>query len=214
MSLPATPITDRRYTVEEYFDLVDRLEGKYEYHDGKLVDWRAMAGAAEPHALITANLIGELRSHLRGSPCRVYSGDLIVRIGEKTKYRFPDATIICGRTVFDPLDKSNAKAVLNPKVIIEVLSPTSEGMDRGGKFAEYREIESLEEYVLVSQNTPRIECFLRQADGTWLFSAADGLDSIARLRSVEVALPLKEVFTGVEFPPEPPPERHPLERES
>lgn len=173
-----------------------------------------MAGAAELHALITANVLRAVGNALRGSPWRVYNSDLIVRIGKKTKYRFPDATVICGRTVFDPLDKSNAKAVLNPKVIIEVLSPTSEGMDRGGKFAEYREIESLEEYVLVSQNTQRIECFLRQPDGTWLFSAADGLDSIARLRSVEVALPLKEVFTGVEFPPEPPPEPHPFERDT
>jgi Uma2 family endonuclease len=210
MTLPAAPITDRRYTVEEYFDLVDRVEGKYEYHDGKLVNWRAMAGAAEPHSLIAANIIGELRSALRGKPCRVYTSDLIVRIGKKTKYRFPDATVICGPTIFDPNDPSRAKAVLNPKLIVEVLSPTSEGMDRGDKFTEYREIESLEEYVLVSQDKPMIESFRRQSDGTWLFSPTSGMEAVAELKSIGASLSLKEVFAGVEFPPEPPPERHPF----
>jgi len=201
MSVTAKPVSDRRYTVEEYFDLVDTLETKYEYHNGKLVDWRAMAGASDQHALITANIIRELGNALRGNPCRVYSSDVLLRIGKKSKYRFGDATVICGPAIYDPLDKSRSKAVINPKLVVEVLSESSEGIDRGEKFADYREIDSFEEYVLVSQRDARVETFRRQPDGTWLLAFHTGLDATVELHSLGVTLSLGEIFTGVIFVP-------------
>ena len=200
MASPATEIADRRYTMQEYLDIVETLEGKYEYVDGKLVDWRAMAGAAEPHALITANIIGEAREALKGKPCRVYLSDLILRIHRKSKYRFGDVVVVCGTTEFDPDDKSQARAVTNPKLIIEVMSPTSEGVDRGEKFTDYREIPSFEEYVLVSQREPAVESYRRQDDGTWVVSFINGLDAEVRLQSIDLTLSLREIFAGVTFP--------------
>ena len=90
---------------------------------------------------------------------------------------------------------------MNPKVIVEVLSPSTEGYDRGEKFDSYREIESLQEYVLVSQSSPHIQTFLRQKDGTWLFGAFAGIEAVATLRSLDIQIPLRDAYAGVEFPP-------------
>jgi Uma2 family endonuclease len=106
--------------------------------------------------------------------------------------------VICGPVQKDPEDITGQTAT-NPRLIVEVLSPSTEAYDRGEKFRFYREIESLEEYVLISQNDARVETFFRQADGTWLFSAFNGIHSKATLRSLGVELPLAEVFAGVEF---------------
>lgn len=203
MSEALSTITDRTYTMREYLDLVETLEGKYEYHEGKLVDYRAMAGAAEPHALITANVIRDLGNALRGKPCRVYSNDLILRIARKAKYRFGDAVVVCGPTQFDPEDITRARAVTNPKLIVEVISPTSEGSDRGEKFADYRSIDSFEEYVLIAQDRASVETFYRQPDGTWLFAAFTGLDAVVPLRSLGVTLRCGELYAGVDLTPKP-----------
>jgi Uma2 family endonuclease len=200
MAIPSEKLLERRYSIEEYLELVDKTEGKYEYHDGKLVDWRAMAGAAEPHALISANFIRRLGNALEDKPCRVYSSDLILRIQRKAKYRFGDAAVICGPTVFDPDDKSRAKAVLNPTVIAEVLSETSEGDDRGDKFRDYREIETFREYVLISQTKPLIETFYKQDDGAWVFADFKGLDARVQLRSLSLWIALADIYANVTFP--------------
>lgn len=184
-----------RATPEVYLRYEYDATERHEYRDGEVV---AMAGGTANHALIIMNVGGELRSRLKGKPCRVYDSNLRVRSVRRSLYTYPDATVICGEPQFDPADK-RGQTVINPKVIIEVVSASSEGDDRGEKFDRYRGIESLEEYVLVSQTTPKVETFLRQTGGAWLYHVTEGRDATATLRSVAVELPLTEVFAGVEF---------------
>ena len=185
----------RFFTVEEYLRLEkDSLE-KHEYRDGEIL---AMARGTADHSLILANVIGELRNRLKGTPCRLYESNLRVKIARKVLYAYPDTTIVCGPSQFDPQD-ANKTTIINPRVIIEVLSPSTEAYDRGAKFTRYREIESFEEYVLIAQDEPSVETFLRQADGTWSFAAFAGRDAIAKIRCLSVDLPMSEVYAGVEF---------------
>lgn len=195
MGLPQTQQV--RFTIEEYLRLeADALE-KHEYCDGKIL---AMAGGSPEHSLVIANVIREIGNQLKGKSCRVYDSNLRIRIPRKTLYIYPDISVICGAIEFDPRDV-NRGSILNPQVIVEVLSPSTEAYDRGEKFERYRSLDSMQEYVLVSQITPRIEIFLRHPDGAWLFNAFAGLQAAAAMRSLEISLPLVEVYAGVEFPP-------------
>ena len=189
------PQTIERCTPEEYLRRERQAVEKHEYYHGEVI---AMSGGAPDHSLIISNVNGELRSRLKGKPCRAYESNLRIRIPRTTLYTYPDASVICGGLQFDPLD-TRRETVLNPTLIVEVLSPSTEAWDRGGKFDNYQQIESLREYVLVSVAKPRVEVFLRQPDGTWTYSVAAGADSVARLNSVGLELPLAEVYSGVEF---------------
>ena len=160
-----------------------------------------MQGGSPDHSLITMNVGGTLHAALRGSGCRVYDANLRVRDRRTTLYTYPDLSIICGEREFDPKDERQ-QTILNPKVVVEVLSPSTELDARTDKFRRYGEIESLEEYVLVSQSLPRIETFIRHSDGAWLLRVYEGMEATARLVSVDVDLPLKEIFEGVTFPPQ------------
>ena len=147
MGAAAIKIEDRRYSKAEFLELYPKLEGKYKLHHGKIVDWYMLAGTSEPHALINLNLGGEIRQALHGKTCRAYGSDLLVRIASKASYRHPDLTIVCGPTEFDKVDNGCRMAVMNPKVIFEIMSDSSEKDDCGEKFAEYRESESMKEYI-------------------------------------------------------------------
>ncbi len=196
----------RRYTVEEYLDLEGRSpESKYEYRNGLIVNMRealAMAGGSEEHCLINANVIAALANRLKGGPCRVYSNDLRIRIPRKTLYTFPDAAVVCGKTESEQ-HKTAGVTIINPTVILEVLSPSTELYDRGEKFSLYREIPSLREYVLVSQASARIETFYRRDDGGWSFGPFEGLEAVAKLLSLNIDLPLSEVYANLTLPPQP-----------
>lgn len=198
------PLEQRRYTVEEYLELESASEEKHEFLDGQIIHLSqilAMAGGAEWHSLIAMNMGREIGIRLKGQPCRVYGSDFRIRIPRKTVYAYPDVSVICGKTDLDP-DTRGGHTALNPKLIVEVLSPSTEGYDRGEKFARYREIPSFEEYVLVSQVTPLIETFLRQGDGSWAFNVFTGLQSIVKLRSLQIELPLSDAYADVTFPPD------------
>jgi Uma2 family endonuclease len=193
-------------TVEEYFQLCEQTDEKLEYlgsfavpRGGMAV---AMAGASEDHKLITSNVGGELRARLRGTPCRAYGPDAKVGVRDYPSYVHPDAMVICGPTEYDERDTSGQTAAI-PRLIVEVLSPTSEAYDRGEKFQRYMASQSLEEYVLVTQREPRVELFSRHPGGGWLLMHYVGLDAVAHLRSVDVELPLAEVFLSVAFPAAP-----------
>jgi Uma2 family endonuclease len=197
----------RRYTVEEYLRFEAESPERHEYHDGEIVavgELLAMAGGSLNHSLIIANVIRELGNRLRGTPCRVFDSSLRIRIPRKTLYAYPDVSVVCGPTAFDP-DRSLGETILNPRLIVEVLSPGTEAYDRGKKFARYGEIDSFQEYVLVSQDTMFVETFFRQADSTWQFRNFSGSDGVARLRSVGADLSLAEVYAGVEFESDSPP---------
>ena len=209
MGATAIKIEDRRYSMDEYLDLVEKLEGKYEYHEGRLVDWRMMAGTTEPHVLIAANLIRTIGNGLQGSPCRVYGSDLLVRIANKSRYRFPDIAVVCGPTQFDTVDKGRRRAISNPTVLIEILSDSSEKTDRGEKFEEYRQIPSIKEYVLVSQHKPLIEVFRRHDDGTWgILAIVQEMSELLDLKALSLRIPLSDIYSNVTFPP---PEPEPAE---
>jgi Uma2 family endonuclease len=197
---------ERRYTIEEYLRLDEASDDKLEYHDGHIValgEAIAMAGGSEMHALISANFVRELGNALKGKPCRVYSSDLRVRIQGTPLYVYPDVSVICGPTQFD--SEASPKSVLNPKLIVEVTSPGTEAYDRTEKFKKYLRVESVDEYVMVSQNMAWVDVYTRQADGVWLFQPVHGANAVVPLRSLGVTLPLSEIYAGVEFPPEPSP---------
>ena len=194
----AQPI-QAKITPAEYLRYEYDAKLRHEWRDGTVT---VMQGGSPDHSLIIANLIAGLHAGLRNSGCRVYDSNLRVRDRRTTLYTYPDLTVICGPREFDPKDERQ-QTILNPKVVVEVLSPGSEGDDRGEKFNRYRDIESLDTYVLVSQAAPRVETFARHADGAWLLRVHDGLEAVARLDSLEVELPLAEVYDGVTFPPPP-----------
>ena len=156
-----------------------------------------MSGGTLPHSVICINLYYLLRSRLGGSSCRAYDKDVRIRAGDA--YAYPDASVVCGALQMDADEPK--RTVANPRVLFEVLSPSTEADDRGDKFLAYREIEALQEYVLVSQDVPRVERFIRDAGGVWLIvKPTEGLDAVAELKSVEIELPLCELYDGVVFP--------------
>lgn len=181
-----------RMTPEEYLEAERSAETKSEYFAGEVF---AVAGAGEAHNLVVANLIVSLGTQLRRRPCRIYPSDLRVLVSETGLYTYPDVVVVCGEPRF--LDEKR-DTLLNPTLLVEVLSETTEGYDRGKKFEHYRRIDSLQEYVLVSPVAPRVERFLRQEGGTWLFSEASGLEETAELPSIGCALPLTEVYEKIE----------------
>ena len=187
----------RRYTITEYLQRERESLEKHEYDNGEIL---AMAGGSANHSLIIMNFLGELRSRLKGKPCRVYESNLRVRIPRTTLYTYPDGSVICGEIKKDADDPAG-ETVVNPRVIIEVLSPSTEGYDRGRKFERYMKLDSLEEYVLVSQETARVESFWRREGGSWLLTPVSGVEGAAKLRSLDIELPLREIYAGVEFPP-------------
>jgi Uma2 family endonuclease len=192
------PIEKRRYTIGEYLVCERSAHEKHEYRDGEIL---AMAGGSYRHSLILANLIGELGNALKGKPCRALESNLRVRIPRTPLYTYPDASVICGEPKFDPNDEA-LETITNPRVVLEVLSPSTEAYDRGEKFARYRQLESLEAYVLISQDVPRVELFLWQSDGTWLFRVFSGMEARVELAGLGIELPLAEIYAGVAPAPE------------
>lgn len=182
-------------TAEEYFRFEAAADERHEYRDGVVV---AIAGGTYNHSLILMNVGAALHSRLKGGPCRVLESNLRLRIPRKAKYYYGDVPVVCGDPQFDPA-APRSTTVLNPRLIVEVLSDSTEGFDRGEKFADYRDIESFREYALVSQHTPRAEVYLRQEDGSWRFQPSAGLDAVVRLESIGVELPLAEVYASVQW---------------
>jgi Uma2 family endonuclease len=184
-----------RLTPEEYLALDRVAEICSEYYDGVMY---AMSGGSFPHARITANLSGWLWQMLKGKPCVVASNDLRVRATPRT-YAYPDIIVVCGP---EQLADDQKDVLLNPAVLVEVLSPSTEAHDRGLKFARYQTLESLQEYVLVSQTEPRVETYRRQPDHKWLYSETRGLDAICRFDSLTCEIPLSEIYDRVHFDPQ------------
>jgi len=169
MSFPA----QSQYTAEQYLELERRADYKSEFIDGRIY---AMSGADRIHNQITFNIAGLLHSQLRGRPCQAYLTDMRVKISSTGMYAYPDVAALCGEALFED---THLDTLINPALIIEVLSPSTEAYDRGGKFSHYRKIESLVEYVLVAQDRYSVERFLRQ-ESQWLFSESTDPDAVAR----------------------------------
>lgn len=178
------------YSPEEYIALERAAECKSEYLAGQIF---AMAGASEDHNTIATNILWNLRNKFQGQPCRVYMSDMRVRVAPNGLYTYPDVAVVCGPREFAD---DHRDTLLNPTLIFEVLSPSTEAYDRGEKFAQYWQLGSLTDYVLVAQDRVRVEHFTRQGDG-WFVSAAGSLDEILRLQSIGAELPLVAIYENV-----------------
>jgi Uma2 family endonuclease len=183
------------YTVAEYLEFERQSPERHEFHKGEMF---LMTGASRWHNLIVTNLCRELSQRLKDRPCRVYPSDLRVHVSDCGLYTYPDVTIVCGEEEY--LD-DHQDTLLNPLVLIEVLSDSTEKYDRGRKFEMYRTIDSLGAYVLVSQDRALVEVYELQEDRCWKFSAASGLEESILIGSLNTELSLAEVYDKVEFPP-------------
>ncbi|HUG91046.1 MAG TPA: Uma2 family endonuclease [Planctomycetaceae bacterium] len=184
-------------TAAQYLSIDRRAEYKSEFFQGEMF---AKAGGTESHNLIIMNAVREVSLQFKGKPCKVYPSDMRVKVSQTGLYTYADVTVVCGEARFD--EDAPRDTLLNPTVLFEV-SESTEAYDRGQKFAHYRRIPSLKEYVLISQDRPRVEHFVRQPDGQWLFSEVEGLDQVLHLPSIGVSLSLAELFDRVEFPAAP-----------
>ena len=178
---------------QEYLALEEKSPTKHEWLDGVIFDMEAhgMAGGTPNHAGLAAAVTLLLGLQLRGKPCRVFSSDLKVRVLATGLATYPDLTVVCSKLETDPQD---ANAVTNPTLLVEVLSDSSEAYDRGEKFAHYRRLPSLREYVLVSHLTPRIEVWRRNESSRWELAQEACVGEQAELASVACALPVDEVY--------------------
>ena len=183
-------LTQTHYTAEEYLALERCASYKSEFHDGQIY---AMTGASRKHNLITFNIARELGIQLKKRPCEAYINDMRVKAAKARGYHYPDIAVVCDTPQFED---AHVDTLLNPTLLIEVLSPSTEAYDRGGKFAHYRKIGSLQEYLLVAQDQPSIERYVRQGD-VWILSEALGLDAFVPLDSIDCTLSLREVYDKV-----------------
>ncbi|MGL4612029.1 MAG: Uma2 family endonuclease [Trueperaceae bacterium] len=181
-------VTATKIPTQEYLELERNAEFKSEYIDGTIVP---MPGATRAHNIIETNIVRDLSFQVKGRECEVYGGNMKVRVS--AGYRYPDVIVVCDEPLFEDIETD---VLLNPTVIFEVLSKSTESYDRGDKFAEYRQRESLQAYVLVSQLMPRIEIYRRHGQD-WIFSEMSGLNKVLRLETIGCELKLTEVYGKV-----------------
>jgi len=199
----ALPQSELQITVEEYLAQERQAEERHEYLDGFVYK---MAGETQEHGIISVNLVRELSTRLRGGPCQTFTKDTKVRCGPapqapystKGLFAYPDLVVVCGERRYHD---EHRDVLLNPTVILEILSETTKDYDRGEKFERYRTwLPSLAEYVIIHQTQLRIEHHQRQPTGQWLLTTFDGLDAVLNLPALACSLALRDIYEGVAFP--------------
>ena len=181
-----------RFTAEQYLALERKADFKSEYDGGFIT---AMAGGSPEHNTIAVNLSREISLQFKNRPCRAFMADVRLCVSPTGLYTYPDVMAVCGKPRFHDDD---ANTLLNPTMIVEVLSSTTESYDRGRKFGHYQRLDSLQEYVLVAQDEIRVERFTRRGDD-WVLSVFTSLDDTLRLASIDCEVPLREIYDKVEF---------------
>lgn len=179
-----------RYTPQQYLEMERKAACKSEYINGQIY---AMAGASRQHNQLVFNVAGALHPQLRGQPCEAYVADMRVRSSATDAYVYPDVVLVCGTPRFED---SHVDTLINPTVVIEVLSPSTEGYDRGAKFAHYRRIDSLREYVLIAQDRHSIERYERDQD-RWILMEVTDLGGVVALATIDCRLALRDIYDGV-----------------
>ena len=187
----------KHYTTEEYFTLLEQSEEKFEYHQGEVF---MMAGGTSNHNIISINTGRRVLEGLDDKDCIGYGSDMKIDIARYDCFLFPDVSVVCG-----PLEFTEGRndTIKNPILLVEVLSPSTEGYDRGLKFKMYRSLLSFKEYVLISQDEPLVEIFSRQDSETWFYHVYQGLDTTMTLASVEHNIPLEHIYQKVTFEEKP-----------
>ncbi len=178
-------------TIDEYLQLEEQSPVKHEYIDGQIY---AMAGASDPHVTIALNLATLLRNHVRGSGCRVYISDMKARIESLNRFYYPDVMVTC-----DPRDQETPTYKRFPTLLVEVLSDSTEAFDRGDKFTDYQELDSLREYVLINTKRQRVECFRRNDEGLWVLHSYTPKQTSFRLDSINFEGTLEALYEDVVF---------------
>ena len=196
--MTALPLKRKRFTPAEYYALEREATYKSDFYDGEIFD---MSGGTSTHSLITANLNIAVGMRLLNHRCTLYESNMRLAILATGLRTYPDASVYCEPLIYDRSDPANTTAT-NPSVVFEVLSPSTETYDRGFKLENYRQIQSLKAYVLISQREPHAQAYSRQPDGTWSTPIeAKGLDATLPIDSIGLTLPLAEIYRRVTFSP-------------
>lgn len=182
------------FTEDEYLALERETDYRSEYYRGEIF---AMAGASNEHNLIVNNLNFHLFTHLRGRGCRMYTFEMRLRINATRLYTYPDGMIVCGKSLYAD---EHVDTIVNPLILIEVLSDSTESYDKGKKFDHYRQVPTVQEYILISQDIPQIERRVRVSDTEWRLQVYDGLEAVLPLEAIDTSITLAEVYLDIEFP--------------
>jgi Uma2 family endonuclease len=187
---PAVAYGKNKYTIAEYLEMEEAATEKHEYYQGEIF---VMSGPKVSHNIIAGNTFGSLMYKLRGTSCRPFNSDQRIHIEKNTLFTYPDISIICGDIITLNNDDWN---VLNPTVIIEVLSLSTKNYDRGDKFRLYRDIATLKEYILIDSTSINIEAFYINEHGNWELKEYKSIDKTLYLQSIQMSLELKEIYAG------------------
>ena len=203
---PIVAFGKNKFTVEEYLQMEKTATERHEYYQGEIFQMQghgellAMSGAANRHNMIFSNLFGEMCLQLKGKPCRPYGPDMRLNIPENTLFTYPDISIYCGEPESIPGDE---ESFIHPTVLIEILSPSTREYDRGGKFKPYRDIPTLQEYILVDTKTVNVEAFRLNKSKHWELEEYTLLSETLSMPSINVSIPLTEIYatTKLAIPP-------------
>lgn len=182
------------YSIEEYLELEKKYEEKLEFWDGNV--W-SMSGASNAHNRIVMNLSIEIGSKVREEGCFAYPSDMRIKVPSYSPYRYPDLTAGCGKPEIEQIGE--IEMLVNPQLIVEVLSDSTEAFDRGDKFSYYKSIESFSEYLLVAQHRPHVTQFIKHGDGFWINYEFNDLSESVTLKSVPCSLVLEHIYRDVSF---------------
>ncbi len=190
---PVVVYDKKKLTIEEYLQFERESVQKHEFYNGEVF---SMAGAGPRHNKIFSNVFGKLAYRLTGKPCQPYGSDMRIHIPENTLFTYPDISIICGDILLSDEDKDTA---IQPTVLIEILSPSTKDYDRGGKFKLYRDIPTLKEFILIDSESINVEVFRINANTHWELEEYKALSETLRIPSVEMAIPLSEIYEGTKI---------------
>jgi Uma2 family endonuclease len=193
MAVNPKDIRRHYFSLEEYFALENASDARFEYWDGDIV---CMSGGSREHGMISGNVFFRLRLRLAGGPCTAFTADTAILTPTLPPYRYPDVSVACGELRFQRV--RNLDALLNPVLIVEVLSPTTSTYDHEEKFRAYQAIPSFSEYLLVAQDAPRVTRY-RRTEAGWVRQDVAGLDAVVALASVGCELRMSDIYEGVTF---------------
>ena len=182
-----------KLTIEEYLDFENASDEKHEYYQGEIF---AMSGPKVTHNIVAVNILGVMKEKLKGKPCRPFNSDQRIYIPQNTLFTYPDISVICGEIISKDNDEWN---VVNPSVIIEVLSPSTKSYDRGDKFKLYRDIASLKEYILVDSESILVEAFRVNNESRWELEEYKLIEKILLIATVQLSIPLVEIYEGTKL---------------
>lgn len=198
---PAVAYGNNKFTADEYLQMEEKSSEKHEFYRGEIFllhagEVSAMSGAKITYNIISGNIFGEIKQKLKGKSCQPFNSDQRIYIPANTLYTYPDISIVCGKPETKDDDELN---LLNPTVIIEVLSSSTKGYDRGDKFKLYRDIKSLKEFILVDSKSVTVEAFRINEGGHWELEEYKTIDGNLLIKAVQLTIPLKDIYEGTKL---------------